>query len=88
MNESNKNNAEVLYYLGMSYINSNQFTFGIEKLLESISIEPTFKRSLYLALALAFKKMGKVDEAIGIVQIYLIFSCRTVSDISLSTTTV
>ena len=52
-----ENNAEIMYYLGMSYINIGRYNQGIEKLVEVIKTEPEYKRSLYLALALAFKKL-------------------------------
>lgn len=55
----------------MSYINSNEFSLGIEELFETLALDPAFKKSLYLVIALALKKIGKIDEAVDIVMFYL-----------------
>jgi len=33
----------------------------VEELLETLALDPIFKKSLYLVIALAFKKIGKID---------------------------
>lgn len=70
----NRDSLEGRYLLGMSYINTNEFSQGVEQLLETLTIDPLFKKSLYLVIALAFKKLGKIDQAIQIVP-HSLFSC-------------
>ena len=45
----------------MSFINSNEFSVGIQELLEALKLDPKYKKSLYLVIALAFKKLNKID---------------------------
>ena len=32
--------------------------------METLQLDPKFKKSLYLVIALAFKKLNKIDDAI------------------------
>ena len=50
----------------MSLINNNEFTQGIESLVKTVDMDANYKRSLYLVIALAYKRLGKFDEAIEI----------------------
>lgn len=67
----NKDCSEARYFLGMSYINNNEFSLGIQELLETLAIDPKYKKSLYLVIALAYKKLNKIDDSIEIVRIGL-----------------
>jgi tetratricopeptide (TPR) repeat protein len=58
----------------MSYINNNDFNLGIEELVQTLELDPNYKRSLYLVLALAYKRLLKYDEAIDIVKLSLFSS--------------
>jgi hypothetical protein len=51
----------------MSYINTNQLPLGIQGLQETLQRDNRYKKSLYLVLALSYKKMNKISEAISIV---------------------
>lgn len=50
----------------MSYINHNDFQLGIDELNHTLEIDPNYKRSLYLVIALAYKRLIKYDQAIDI----------------------
>ena len=54
--------------LGMSLINNNEFELGIEELVHLVGVEPQFKKSLYLVIALAYKRIEQYDAAIEIVR--------------------
>ena len=45
----------------MSLINNNEFTQGIESLVKTVDMDANYKRSLYLVIALAYKRLGKFD---------------------------
>lgn len=51
----------------MSLINTNDFAAGIDELLLTLEIDANYKKSLYLVIALAYKRLQKYDEAIEIV---------------------
>lgn len=51
----------------MSLINNNEFSLGIEELAQTLELDPNYKRSLYLVIALAYKRLQKYDDAIDIV---------------------
>lgn len=51
----------------MSFINSGEFTSGTKSLKTVLDMDPHYKRSLYLVVALACKKLGMQEEAITIV---------------------
>jgi tetratricopeptide (TPR) repeat protein len=54
-----RNAVEAHYLLGMSLINSNEFNLGIEELTHTLELDPNYKRSLYLVIALAYKRLQK-----------------------------
>ena len=54
------------YLLGMSLINNNEFNLGIDELSRTLEMDPGYKKSLYLVIALAYKRLLKYDEAIEI----------------------
>lgn len=66
-----RNSIEAHYLLGMSLINNNQFNLGIDQLTHTIQLDANYKRSLYLVIALAYKRLMKYDEAIEIVILML-----------------
>ena len=47
--------------LGMSLINNNDFERGIDELVRTLELDPNYKRSLYLVIALAYKRLQKYD---------------------------
>lgn len=51
---------EAHYFLGMSFINNNEILFGISELEEALVLDPAYKKSLYLMIALAYKKLNKI----------------------------
>ena len=54
------------YLLGMSLINNNQFNLGIDELNKTLEMDANYKKSLYLVIALAYKRLMKYDQSIEI----------------------
>lgn len=54
-----KNSVEGHYLLGMSLINNNEFNLGIDELLHTLELDANYKKSLYLVIALAYKRLQK-----------------------------
>jgi hypothetical protein len=48
----------------MSLINSNELGLGIDELTITLNIDGEYKKSLYLVIALAYKRLQKFDKAI------------------------
>lgn len=48
----------------MSLINNNEFNLGIDELLHTLELDSNYKKSLYLVIALAYKRLQKFPEAI------------------------
>jgi hypothetical protein len=48
----------------MSLINNNEFNLGIDELLHTLELDANYKKSLYLVIALAYKRLQKFPEAI------------------------
>lgn len=55
---------EAYYLLGMSLINLSELSLGIEALSKVIQSNPIYKKTVYLIMALAYKKLFKYQEAI------------------------
>jgi len=51
--------TEAYYLLGMSLINLNELNLGVEALSKVIQNNPLFKKTVYLIMALAYKKLFK-----------------------------
>jgi hypothetical protein len=56
-----RSSVEGHYLLGMSLINTNDFVAGIDELLLTLEIDAHYKKSLYLVIALAYKRLQKYD---------------------------
>lgn len=56
-----RSSVEGHYLLGMSLINTNDFIGGIDELLLTLEIDANYKKSLYLVIALAYKRLQKYD---------------------------
>jgi tetratricopeptide (TPR) repeat protein len=59
--------VELHYLLGMSLINTDDLQEGAKALNKAVELNPYYKKTLYLILALAYKRLGNYDEAIDIV---------------------
>lgn len=60
----NRSCIEARYYLGMSLINNADFQPGIHELQETLHLDPYYKKTLYLIIALAYKKLNLIHEAV------------------------
>ncbi|CAD8108767.1 unnamed protein product [Paramecium sonneborni] len=60
-------NPEALYISGLCYMSLDQEEKYIEQFQTLIKIFPTFKRTVYMYLALAFRKNNNINDAINVI---------------------
>jgi len=64
MRKSGYKSAELCYYMGSCFLNSGKHQASIMYLNECITANPAYSSSAYLYLAINFKLMGNLKQAI------------------------
>lgn len=62
----NPNHLEALYIVGLSSSMLDRHEFTIKHFETLLSLQPTFKKNVYLFLSIAYKKLGKIEASFAV----------------------
>lgn len=61
------NNAEARYLIGVCHLSKAEYNEAIENLTLLLQHQPLYKRNAYVLLAIAYKKLARMNDALQIV---------------------
>lgn len=62
----NPNNLDALYIVGLSSSMLDRHEFTIKHFENLLSLQPTYKKNVYLFLSIAYKKVGKIEASFNV----------------------